>query len=153
MQIIMVSARGMNIFPSIPCRVNSGTSTIMMIMTENVTGRATSQTACTVIWRRSAGSRCSAKWRRIFSTITIEASTIMPTEKARPPRLIRLDVRPVQPITRKVARKVIGSEARTVRAVLNSATKRNNTRMTKIPPSSNAFSTVLMHACIRDVRS
>ena len=89
----------------------------------------------------------------MFSTTTIDASTTMPTENARPPRLMRFEVRPVDPMMMKVTRKVSGSEKTTMRAVRSSARNRKSTRMTKIPPSRSASTTVLMHASMRDVRS
>ena len=123
-----------------------------MMRTEKATGRATSRTAtATTSCRLRLGS--SARCRRTFSTTTIEASTTMPTEKARPPRLMRFEVRPAQPMTMKLTRKVSGSEKRTTTAVRSSATNRNRTRMTKMPPSSSASTTVLMQASMSEVRS
>ena len=85
--------------------------------------------------------------------MTTEASTTIPTEKASPPRLIRLEEIPVWPMIRKVMRKVMGREARTMRAERISAIKRKRIRITKIPPSSRALTTVSMQASMRVVRS
>ena len=87
----MVAASGANILPSIPCSVNSGTRMMAMMSTEKATGRATSTSASATMRRLAlAVGRC-ARWRRTFSTTTIDASTTMPTENARPPRLIRFE--------------------------------------------------------------
>ena len=103
---------------------------IAMISTEKATGRATSATArATTAPLRLAPVGACARWRRTFSTTTIEASTTMPTEKARPPRLIRLEVSPTWPMTMKLTRKVSGSEKTTISAVRSSATNRNSTRI------------------------
>jgi hypothetical protein len=83
----------------------------------------------------------------------MEASTTMPTEKARPPRLMRLEESPTRPMTMKVTRKVSGSDTSTTSAVRSSATKRKRTSTTSRPPSSNASTTVRMQASMSEVRS
>ena len=75
-----------------------------MTRTEKLTGLATSVTARATIPRWSAESGDSARWRRMFSTTTMDASTTMPTEKASPPRLIRFEVIPRGPMTMKLTR-------------------------------------------------
>ncbi len=149
----IVAASGANIFPSIPCSVKSGTRMMAMMSTEKATGRATSTSASATMRRLCSFSVRCARWRRMFSTTTMEASTTMPTEKARPPRLMRFEVSPVEPMTMKLTRKVSGSEKTTMSAVRSSATKRKRTRMTKMPPSRSASTTVLMHASMSEVRS
>ena len=139
--------------PSMPCSVNSGTSVSAMMITENATGRATSAAARATTARTASPGFAWARWRRTFSTTTIDASTTMPTENARPPRLIRLAVSPTRPITMNVTRYVSGSENTTMSAVRSSATKRNSTRMTSSPPSSSACTTVSRHASMSEVRS
>ncbi len=124
-----------------------------MMITENDTGRATSATAAATIRRLSSPAELSARWRRTFSTTTIDASTTIPTEKARPPRLMRFEDSPARPMTMKVTRKVRGSDMTTMRAVLISAMKRKRTRMTNIAPWRSACITVAMHAAMREVRS
>ncbi len=121
--------------------------------TEKATGRATSWTASATMRRLGVPPARCARWRRTFSTTTMEASTTMPTEKARPPSDMRLEVSPTRPMTMKVTRKVSGSETSTTSAVRSSATKRKRTRMTRTPPSSRASTTVRMQASMSEVRS
>ncbi len=60
---------------------------------------------------------------------------------------------PAEPMTMKLTRKVSGSEKTTMSAVRSSARNRKSTRMTKMPPSSSASTTVLMQASMSEVRS
>ncbi|EKD81161.1 MAG: hypothetical protein ACD_39C01941G0001 [uncultured bacterium] len=70
----------------------------------------------------------------------------MPTEKARPPRLIRFEDIPARSMMMKLTRKVIGIENNTTAAVLSSARNRKSMNMTQMPPSLIASMTVLMQA-------
>ena len=124
-----------------------------MMSTEKATGLVTSMSASATTRRLCCLSVLSARWRRMFSTTTMDASTTMPTENAIPPRLMRFEVSPDAPMTMKVTRKVSGSENTTMSAVRSSATNRKSTRMTKTPPSRRASTTVLMHASMSEVRS
>jgi len=131
----MVRARGRNILPSICWSVNRGRNTMTMIRMANRTGRATSRTALyTISTRESSVSACSLRCRAMFSEMTMEASTIMPTAMASPPRLIRLAVTPCQPIRRKANRAVSGSERATITDALRFPRKRKRTSTTRAPP-------------------
>ncbi len=82
----IVEASGANIFPSMPWSAKSGTRMTAMTSTENATGRATSCTASATM-RRFGGRRVRcARWRRTFSTTTMEASTTMPDREGEPAR-------------------------------------------------------------------
>ena len=133
--------------------MSSGTTTSATIATENDTGRATSVTAATVARVRDSPGPASARWRRMFSATTIDASTTIPTENASPPRLIRFDDSPAHPIRTNEIRNDTGSDTSTTAAVRVSARKRKSTTTTSSPPCQSASTTVLMHARISSVRS
>ncbi|OQA05400.1 MAG: hypothetical protein BWY66_02515 [bacterium ADurb.Bin374] len=117
--------------------------------TEKATGRATSATAREISSRVVSPGLACARCRLAFSSTTTVASTTMPTEKASPPRLMRLEVIEVECMTMNVKKNVSGSESTTRNAVRSSARNRNSTKMTQMPPSSVASMTVLMQALIR----
>ena len=89
--IAMVSAKGANIFPSMPSKPRSGMNTRIMMPTPNSTGVPTSVAASKTI--RFFDSPClsrSPNLAKVFSTTTTEPSTMMPMAIAKPPRDIKL---------------------------------------------------------------
>ena len=76
-----------------PVRKSSGTNTAMCVSVEarmaDQTSSLPSMAACT---RGLPISMC----RKVFSSTTIDASTIMPTPSARPPKVIVLSVKPLK---------------------------------------------------------
>ena len=124
----MVSATGANSLPSSPCSVSSGRNTMAMMDTPASMGTETAETAWRISTARSCGGELPAVSMAVapadsfasavsmFSTTTTAASTSMPRAMARPPRLIRLAVRPAWRISRKVASMDSGSVAATTRA-------------------------------------
>ena len=87
----MVSARGANILPSMPCKVISGKNTKMMMAMPKMVGVATSVVASSTVRTRSPMllPAWPSRWYT-FSTTTTVASTIRPIAMARPPSDIRL---------------------------------------------------------------
>ena len=80
----------------------------------------------------------------MFSTTTTEASTNMPSAMARPPRLIRLAVRPAQRISKKVVSSDKGSETATTSAARRPPKKTYSTTHTSTLASARALTTVLI---------
>ena len=89
----ILSAIGEYNFPANPSRLRRGINTAAIINTANVTGFATSLAASAISFKRGvSGLSCSL--RKVFSTITIVPSTIIPTAIAKPLRLIKLALTP-----------------------------------------------------------
>ena len=95
------SAIGTNRNRATPERKNIGTKTMQMQSVETNAGTPISP-APMMIASSSGWPRC--RWRSMFSIVTIAWSTRMPTESARPPRVIRLSVSPRTCSTRIEAR-------------------------------------------------
>ncbi len=73
-----------------------GRNTRMMIRMPNRTGWATSFVAVSTMERRLTDEPdgCSLRWRYTFSTTTTDPSTIMPIAITKPPKDMRLAVKP-----------------------------------------------------------
>ena len=139
----MVKAIGENIFPSTPSSVNNGRNTMMMMATEKRIGRPTSVAACTMssdLLRFPGGS---SDWRRkIFSTMTMEASPSMPMAMAIPPRDMRLAERPISPMKITATRAHTGRASATMKALRRLPRKRTSTISTRNAPCNRALLTV-----------
>jgi hypothetical protein len=82
----------LNITLEMPVRNSSGTNTEMWVRMDARMADQTSSLPSIAAWRRSLPN-CSM-CRNEFSRTTIEASTIMPTPRARPPKVIVFSVKP-----------------------------------------------------------
>ena len=116
---------------------------MMMMTTEKIMGEPTSLAAFTInpnllLPLFLLSERC----RKIFSTITIDASPSIPIAMAIPPNDIRFADNPENPIhiTAKSAHK--GKDNATIKAVRRLPRNKSKTSSTKIPPISNDFFTV-----------
>ncbi|OIQ68169.1 hypothetical protein GALL_502430 [mine drainage metagenome] len=148
----MVSATGLNSLPSSPSRLSSGRNTMAMIATPDSTGAATSPTPCRMRVSRSVvapprvasctpGRSCAMCVTR-FSTTTTAASTSMPSAIARPPRLIRLALKPAQRISTKVASADSGRVMATTVAARQFPRNSSSITTTSTTASPSASSTV-----------
>ncbi len=113
---------------------------MMMISIPKITGWPTSLHA----WRTSSirstdCDRCSDRWRYTFSTTTTDPSTIMPIAMAKPPRDMRLAVRPALPMTMNVTSGVRTRVAVTIKALRTLPRNRKRMTTTRTIPSTNAL--------------
>jgi len=100
---------------------------IVLAMIADPTSRAPSTAAS------SGASPFSLRRRKIFSSTTMELSTIMPTPRASPPRVIRLSVNPPKKINAKVATIEIGID-REITSVLRMLRRKNSKTTIASPP-------------------
>ena len=91
---ITTTASCLNITLEIPVRNSSGTNTETCVRMDATIADHTSSEPSIAACRRSFPS-CSM-WRNEFSRTTIDASTIMPTPSANPPKVIVLSVNPAK---------------------------------------------------------
>ena len=90
MREAMVRQKSRNIWPAMPPESPRGTNTARVVRVEAMTEDVTSLVPSTQALIRSWPSRAK---RLMFSSTTMELSTIMPTPMAMPPRLIMFRVR------------------------------------------------------------
>ena len=149
----MVTANGVNIFPSRPVRLNNGRNTTMIIKTPLMTGVATSSVARYTRCKRFTPLGAWANWVWMFSTTTTAASTSMPMAIARPPSDIRLALMP----NRRIMMKVNSTDSGRIKATVSAARRLPsimiNTSSTRMTASPSAFSTVHTAAVTSSVRS
>ena len=111
--------------PTTPLSSTSGRNTTTVVSVDVVTGQTSSASASRIATRRSLRS---ARWRAMFSVITTASSITRPMAMAIPPRLMRLNVRPISFIPNTVIAMVRGM-ARALMAVIRPW--RRNARRTK----------------------
>jgi hypothetical protein len=110
-----VKPRGFVNSPASPWAKISGTNTITLVKVEAVIAMETSVAPfMAAVFLSSPISRCL----KIFSSTTTELSTIMPTPRARPLKVIRFRVYPPKYIATKVVITAKGIEIKSVRVVL-----------------------------------
>ena len=147
-----VIAIGRNIFPSMPRRAMIGRYTMVMVITPNATGRATSRQAARTFSKWDDESfRRSRRTRTIFSIMTTEPSTMIPKSMA--PRLIRL---PLMPAIRMATKAIImdkGMAAATISPPRKLPSNSSRIINTRSPPSARFFATVTMVFSTSSVRS
>ena len=81
-----------------------------------------------------ASSPYSLRLRKMFSRTTTELSTIIPTPRASPPRVMRLRVRPPSSRSAKVATMEIGIEAAMTSVLRKLRRKKSSTKIAKPLP-------------------
>ena len=86
--IAIVTAKGLNIFPSMPVNVMSGINTRIIMPTPNRTGLPTSVADSNITRSLLLDLSCPSRWN-VFSTTTTEPSTMRPIAIVRPPSDIR----------------------------------------------------------------
>ena len=79
----------LNMMLETPVRKSSGTNTAMCVSVE---ARMADQTSSLASIEAVIRSLPCSMWRNVFSSTTIDASTIMPMPSARPPNVIVLSV-------------------------------------------------------------
>ena len=89
----VVSAKGRNSSPAMPGTSAIGTNTSMATSVDDTTAAATSPTASTMVLKRERDD--VARCREMFSTTTMESSTMRPMASMRPASDIMLRVSPV----------------------------------------------------------
>ena len=82
----------------------------------------------------SGVSLFSLRRRKMFSSTTMELSTIMPTPRARPPRVIRLSVKPPKKINANVVTIEIGIDTEMTRVLGMLRRKNSSTTIASPPP-------------------
>ncbi len=110
------------ITPEMPRMKIRGRKTTMVVRVLAMTAAVTSPAPSTAA---SAAGRPSCRRRKLFSSTTMELSTIMPTPMARPPRLMMFRVKPLAYISTKVAMMEKGMEMEMIR-VLGTLRRKNS---------------------------
>ncbi len=153
-----VQAIGLNILPSIPCRVSTGRKTRTMIPMPKTIGRTTSWLEARMVSNRSATERglFNCIWRsvsrlRFASVMTTEPSTRMPKSIA--PSESRLAAIPISCIPRAAKSIAMGMVAATSRPARRLPSKRNRTAMTSRAPAVKLCLTVWITWSTSSVRS
>ena len=88
---ITTTASCLNMMFETPVRNSIGTNTAMCVRIDATMADQTSSLPSIAASRRSLPF---SMWRNVFSSTTIDASTIIPTPSARPPNVIVLSVKP-----------------------------------------------------------
>ena len=101
---------------------------MVLAMMAGPTSRAPSTDAC------SGASPFSLRRRKIFSSTTMELSTIIPTPKASPPSVIRLIVNPPKNINANVVTIEMGIDSEITSVLRTLRRKNSNTTMASPPP-------------------
>src|SRR5215813_9128700 len=91
----------------------------------------------------SFGSSPRWRWRAIFSSTTIESSTRMPTVRARPIRLMKLNVMPSSIMTPNVEIRLVGIASKTITVLRNVWRNTSSTRPVSNTASIRLFWTSL----------
>ncbi len=88
---VTVRAIGRNSCDAIPCTNTMGKNTAMVVMVEAAMAPVTSLVP---VLAASTIPIPSCRCRKMFSSTTMELSTIIPTPRAKPPRVMIFSVRP-----------------------------------------------------------
>ena len=92
-EIITTMANWPKMMLAIPVRNNSGRKTAICVRVDATIAPPTSSAPSTLAVMRSLPP---SMWRKVFSSTTIEASTIIPTPSASPPNVSVLRVKPAK---------------------------------------------------------
>ena len=129
---------------------STGTNTATVVNVDAVMAVATSPLPSTAA---RFGSRPSSRWRKMFSSTTIELSTNMPTPSASPPKLTVLSVKPLKYISAKVAMTEIGIATPMISVEVRLRRKNSSTNTASTAPASAALSTLRIDARMNSAES